>query len=196
MTGVNCRSGVWTQGREFGHCALKRQITTKALTCGYTLSTLVWASRDLSKRATSLIVRLVVSQFSSGVVPVMSVVVVESKVLSVEAKREHVLAYVSTQYGFKGEYLRTHGITKRQMTAWRGAVADGDLARGLFPRQTGRMTDRDVAEIRRLEKEVARLQGEVDKSRRDAQRSARTVDALGKAIDAMHKRGVNSAEDE
>ena len=126
----------------------------------------------------------------------MSVVVVESKVLSPEAKREHVLAYVSTRHGLKGAYLRTHGITKRQMTAWRGAVADGDLARGLFPRQTGRMTDRDVAEIRRLEKEVARLQGEVEKSRRDAQRSARAVDALGKAIDAMHKRGVNSAEDE
>lgn len=110
-------------------------------------------------------------------------------------QKEHVLAYIACQRGTKAQYLEEHQITRRQITRWKAAVADGDLDSNLIPRQTGKMTSKDVAEIRRLRAEVARLEAAKAKADAEIERMGRVTDALGKAIDAMHSHGVKSDED-
>lgn len=112
--------------------------------------------------------------------------------LSAEEKREHVLAYVSRPFGTKGAYLLEHGLTQKQVYAWKAAVADGDLDGQKIPRQTGRMTRDDVAEIRRLRAENARLEAARVKAEAEAERMAKASDAL---VDAMRERGVGSDRD-
>jgi len=111
-------------------------------------------------------------------------------------QQDHVLAYMSCRQGTKREYLDRHGISEKQMYKWKAAVADGDLDANLIPRQTGKMTSREVAEIRRLREEVARLEEAKAKADAEIERMGRVTDALGKAIDAMHGHGVGSVEDE
>ncbi|KAE8129601.1 hypothetical protein [Bifidobacterium tibiigranuli] len=109
--------------------------------------------------------------------------------ISVEEKREHVLAYLSAPRGGKGAYLEEHRITRDQMSSWKSALADGDLGAGLVPRHTGSMTKRDVAEIRRLQRELERTTADLERMRTAA-------DCLGKAIDVLREHGVASDKDE
>ena len=125
----------------------------------------------------------------------MTVMTVSTRVLSVEDKREHVLAYLSCRRGMKAGYLAEHQITDSQMRTWRAAMADGDLGQGLVPRNTGTMSMREVAEVRRLQAELARVEAERDRAIADRDRMAKAADALGKAIDVMRSRGVGSDED-
>lgn len=126
----------------------------------------------------------------------MTVMAVPTRSFTVEEKREHVLAYLERGHGWKTAYLEEHSITPHQIRSWRDALADGDLGVGLVPRSTGRMSKRDVAEVRRLQAEVARLTAERDTAVADRDRMAKAADALGKAIDVMQQHGVGSDEDE
>lgn len=125
----------------------------------------------------------------------MTVMTVSTRSFSVGEQREHVLAYLSCRHGTKAAYLVEHEITKNQMRGWRAALADGDLEMGLIPRNTGSMSRREVAEVRRLQVELARVEAERDQAIADRDRMAKAADALGKAIDVMRSRGVGSDED-
>ncbi|MFT9278508.1 MAG: hypothetical protein ABF532_08835 [Bifidobacterium sp.] len=116
--------------------------------------------------------------------------------ISVEEKREHVLAYLSAPRGGKGAYLEEHRITRDQMSSWKSALADGDLGAGLAPRHTGSMTKRDVAEIRRLQRELELKSRELERTTADLERMRTAADCLGKAIDVLREHGVASDKDE
>ena len=120
----------------------------------------------------------------------MTSVTVEPREFSPEEIREHVLAYLKTRHGQKGAYLERHGIARELMRRWRQTIADGDLDAGLIPRQSGRMTHKDIAEITRLKRELAERDARIQRLEDEVVRSQRVSDALGKAIDVMHAHGV------
>ena len=73
-------------------------------------------------------------------------------------------------------------------------MVDGDLDNERFPRKTGAMTTRDIAEIARLKKIIAakdarisKLEGEVTKLQDGVNKWEKASDALGKAITVLHK---------
>lgn len=117
-----------------------------------------------------------------------------SSALTVDEKREHVLAYLELGYGSKGEYLRRHGLRRAQISRWRGAMCAGTLEVGLVPRDgmypNDPLANREVVrlaeEVARLRQQLADLQGEHDAQLADKQAeidAARaTVEAVGKAI--------------
>lgn len=109
--------------------------------------------------------------------------------------------YEAVPFGGKGEWLVQHGFSRDQFRRWRAAYLEGDLERGLVPRQHA--TRRSVvarakeAEERLVrveaahQREVSRLQEAhgVELARRDAQIAmleAGTV-TLGKAIGLLQK---------
>lgn len=127
-----------------------------------------------------------------------------SSALTVDDKREHVLAYLELGYGSKGEYLRRHGLRRTQISEWRAAMCAGTLEVGLVPRQgmypndpaANREVVRLTDEVARLEQQVADLQVAHDAQLADKQAeidSARAaVEAVGKAI-ALLQAGNGSA---
>lgn len=76
------------------------------------------------------------------------------------------------------------------MYRWRAAFTDGDLDSGKIPRQSGRMTDKDISEIERLKRLLAERDSQIDELEGEIDRSRKVADALGKAIDVMHSHGV------
>ncbi|MET0699213.1 MAG: hypothetical protein ABWY93_06065 [Mycobacterium sp.] len=103
--------------------------------------------------------------------------------------RELVVDYQLLPRGQKGPFLAAQGVSNRQFRRWQAAVFDGDLDRGLIPREGGAMTvppakrralakadaakqDRDDAELVRLRARVGELE--------------QTNEALGKAIGLLH----------
>lgn len=103
--------------------------------------------------------------------------------------REIVVDYQLLPYGQKGPWLAAQGVSNRQFRRWQATVFDGDLDRGLIPREGDVMTvpparrralakadaarqDRDEAELGRLQARVRELEA--------------TNEALGKAIGLLH----------
>ncbi len=104
--------------------------------------------------------------------------------------RELVVDYQLLPRGQKGPWLAARGVSNRQFRRWQATVFDGDLDRGLIPREAGAMTvppalrralakadadkqDRDEAELARLRARVGELEA--------------TNEALGKAIGLLHE---------
>jgi hypothetical protein len=103
--------------------------------------------------------------------------------------RELVVEYQLLPYGQKGPWLAAQGVSNRQFRRWQATVFDGDLDRGLIPREGIGMTvppakrralakadaakaDRDEADLARLRARVGELEA--------------TNEALGKAIGLLH----------
>lgn len=103
--------------------------------------------------------------------------------------RELVVEYQLLPYGQKGPWLAAQGVSNRQFRRWQATVFDGDLDRGLIPREGVGMTvppakrralakadaakqDRDEADLARLRARVGELEA--------------TNEALGKAIGLLH----------
>ena len=103
--------------------------------------------------------------------------------------RELVVEYQLVPHGQKGPWLAALGISNRQFRRWQSAVFDGDLDRGLIPREGGAMTGppakrralakADAAQQERDEAELARLRARV-------RELEQTNEALGKAIGLLH----------
>jgi hypothetical protein len=111
--------------------------------------------------------------------------------------REFVVEYQLVPHGQKGSWLAAQGVSNRQFRRWQAAVFDGDLDRGLIPREGGAMTvppakrramakaddakqDRDEVELARLQARVRELEA--------------TNDALGKAIGLLHEMNVHEPD--
>ena len=114
--------------------------------------------------------------------------------------------YQGLDHGRKGRWLVEHGISKRRMGRWRASLFDGDLDRGLVPRQGGAVTRSSDDETRSSDDEQTAIA-----RRRAAERAAHGADverlnarireledangalekangALGKAIGLLHER--------
>jgi hypothetical protein len=111
--------------------------------------------------------------------------------------RELVVEYQLVPHGQKGPWLAAQGVSNRQFRRWQSAVFDGDLDRGLIPREGGAMTVppakrralakanetkqiRDDAELARLQARVRELEA--------------TNEALGKAIGLLHEMNVQEPD--
>jgi hypothetical protein len=101
---------------------------------------------------------------------------------------EFVHEYQRQPYGQKRSWLAGQGVTTHRLRRWRAAVFDGDLDRGLIPRDGCVMTSPTersalvrVAGMAQRDAELARLRARVDELEQ-------TNEALGKAIGLLHAR--------
>ncbi|WP_062287946.1 hypothetical protein [Demequina phytophila] len=108
---------------------------------------------------------------------------------SAEEIRELVYEYALVAYGSKEAWLQEHGISSWTMRRWREAVYEGDIARGLIPREGSRMTvppgERRALEQRRA-KERADHAAETERLRARVRELEAANDALGKVIGLLH----------
>lgn len=111
--------------------------------------------------------------------------------------REFVHEYQVQPHGQKGSWLSARGVPYDRLRRWRSAVFEGDLDRGLIPREGSPMTippgKRTALERQRAtervehEAEVARLNARV-------RELEETNAALGKAIGLLHQMSEQEPE--
>lgn len=109
--------------------------------------------------------------------------------------RDFVYEYHRLPHGQKRSWLAAQGVTYHCLKRWRIAVFDGDLDRGLIPREGMDMTSppvrravlAKVASAEQTEAELARLRARV-------QELEQTNEALGKAIGLLHARNEHEPD--
>lgn len=104
--------------------------------------------------------------------------------------REFVHEYELQPYGRKAMWLAEQGVGRERLRRWRNAIYEGDLERGLVPREGTGMTTppgkrtaierQRAAERAAHEEEIARLTARVNELEG-------MNDALGKAIGLLHQ---------
>ena len=103
--------------------------------------------------------------------------------------REFVHEYQMQPKGTKGAWLATRGVTYDLLRRWRAAVFEGDLDRGLIPREGSPMTippgKRTALEKQRA-KERAAHDAQIEKLNARIRELEDTNGALGKAIGLLH----------
>ena len=99
--------------------------------------------------------------------------------------RAFVHAYERQPYGSKGAWLRGQGIKIDRFYRWRDAVFDGDLDRGLVPREGSLMTP--PKQRRRVARQNAQQDAENEQLRARVRELEQTNEALGKAIGLLHQ---------
>lgn len=112
--------------------------------------------------------------------------------------REFVFEYHSLGYGQRTPWLAERGISKDRMYRWRSAVFDGDLDRGLIPREGSPVTvpsDRRSALAETRAAEQAAHSAEVERLQARVRELERANDALGKAIGLLHERNEHEPAD-
>jgi transposase-like protein len=112
--------------------------------------------------------------------------------------REFVFEYHSLGYGLRSPWLAERGISKDRMYRWRSAVFDGDLDRGLIPREGSPVTvpsDRRSALAETRTAERAAHSAEVERLQARVRELERANDALGKAIGLLHERNAHEPAD-
>ena len=103
--------------------------------------------------------------------------------------REFVHEYGVQPHGQKTPWLAARGVSYKRMRRWRDAVFEGDLDRGLIPREGSPMT---VPPSKRTALEKARARERAAQEAEVARLTARvrelegTNEALGKAIGLLH----------
>jgi hypothetical protein len=109
--------------------------------------------------------------------------------------REFVEEYHLLPHGQKRLWLTAQGISYHRLRRWRAAVFDGDLDRGLIPRESGGMTVppgkraavSKAHTTERKDAELARLQARVHELEQSNDALGKTNEALGKAIGLLHR---------
>lgn len=111
--------------------------------------------------------------------------------------REFVHEYLVLPYGRKAPWLAERGIGRAQMRRWRDTVFEGDLERGLVPRE-GSAMGMTPSQRAALEKERARehaeYEAEVARLTARVRELEGTNDALGKAIGLLHSLNVQEPD--
>jgi hypothetical protein len=118
---------------------------------------------------------------------------------------ELVFEYQGLAHGSKGRWLAERGLTSRQLWKWRDSVLDGDLDRGLIPRQGSAVTrsaaeNTAIARRRAAEQaahaaEVDRLNARIGELEKVNGTLEQANDALGKAIGLLHDRNEHEPAD-
>ena len=107
-----------------------------------------------------------------------------------EEIREFVHQYEVQPYGRKAVWLEGQGVSYDRLRRWRSAVFDGDLDRGLVPREGGVVTvppERRTAIERQRAKERAEQEAELARLNARVRELEETNTALGKAIGLLHQ---------
>jgi hypothetical protein len=116
---------------------------------------------------------------------------------TIDEVREFVHQHELQPHGSRAAWLAAAPFTRHQLYRWRKMVFEGDLDRGLLPREYGGMT-RSPSEWsafeRRRAKEIAEHQAEVDKLTARVRELEGTNDALGKAIGLLHELNVSEPD--
>lgn len=103
--------------------------------------------------------------------------------------REFVHEYQVQPHGTKGLWLAARGVSYERLRRWRDAVFEGDLDRGLVPREGSPMTvppaKRTALEKQRAAERAAQ-QAEVERLTARVRELEGTNEALGKAIGLLH----------
>lgn len=105
--------------------------------------------------------------------------------------RELVHEYQMLPYGTKESWLIARGVSYKRMRRWRDAVFEGDLDRGLIPREGSDMTvppSKRTALERERARERAAQAAEVERLTARVRELEDTNEALGKAIGLLHAR--------
>jgi transposase-like protein len=106
-----------------------------------------------------------------------------------EEIREFVHEYQVQRHGQKGAWLVGRGVSYDQLRRWRAAAFEGDLDRGLIPREGSPVTvppgTRTALAMAR-ERERAAHDAEVARLTARIRELEGTNDALGKAIGLLH----------
>lgn len=105
--------------------------------------------------------------------------------------REFVHEYHLLPFGQKAIWLAERGVSYDRLRRWRSTVFEGDVDRGLVPRDGVSMTippGKRTAFERARAKEVAAHQVELDRLQRRVKELEASNDALGKAIGLLHSR--------
>lgn len=104
--------------------------------------------------------------------------------------REFVHEYQAQPYGTKGSWLAAQGVSYRRLERWRVTVFEGDLDRGLIPREGSAMTvppGKRTALERERARERAEQAAEVERLTARVRELEDTNQALGKAIGLLHQ---------
>ena len=104
--------------------------------------------------------------------------------------RDLVMEYQVLPHGQKGSWLAARGISRRRVGKWALAVFEGDLERGLIPREGSPMTlppDKRSMLAAQLAKERAEHDAEVARLAARVKELEETNAALGKAIGLLHQ---------
>jgi len=107
-----------------------------------------------------------------------------------EQIREFVHEYEMQPYGRKAIWLEGQGVSYDRLRRWRSAVFDGDLDRGLIPREGGLVTvppEKRTGIERQRARERAAHEAEVAKLSARVHELEQTNEALGKAIGLLHR---------
>ena len=116
---------------------------------------------------------------------------------TVEEIRRFVHEYQVQPHGQKGRWLAASGVPLSRLRRWRVAVFEGDLDRGLIPREGSPMTvspgARNAVELARAREREAH-EAEVARLNERIRELEGTNDALGKAIGLLHAMSEDSHE--
>ncbi|WP_033104751.1 hypothetical protein [Microbacterium profundi] len=103
--------------------------------------------------------------------------------------REIVHEYQVQPHGQKRPWLAARGVSYARLRRWRDAVFEGDLDRGLVPREGSGMTippSKRTALEKQRARERAAHENEVTRLTARVRELEDTNDALGKAIGLLH----------
>lgn len=107
-----------------------------------------------------------------------------------EQIREFVHQYEIQPHGQKAVWLVGQGVSYDRLRRWRSAVFDGDLDRGLIPREGGVVTvppEKRTGIERQRAKERAQQEAELARLNARVRELEETNAALGKAIGLLHQ---------
>lgn len=109
---------------------------------------------------------------------------------------EFVAEYHRQPWGQKGSWLAEQDFSSHRLRRWQLAVFDGDLDRGLIPREGGVRTPQGkrISMAKQRDARITRDEAEITRLRARVRELEASNDALGKAIGLLHERNVNEPD--
>jgi hypothetical protein len=118
---------------------------------------------------------------------------VDNKGFTREEIREFMHEYYLQPHGSRKEWLASTSVSDWTFRRWRTLMVQGDIDRGLIPREHGGMvpTNRELSAFEKARaREIAAHRAEVEKLQKRVQELEDTNSALGKAIGLLHELSV------
>lgn len=102
-----------------------------------------------------------------------------------EEIREFVYQYEDQPWGTRQDWLNSQGVSNKRFRRWRDAIYDGDLGRGLIPRQSSPMTS--PSQRRFMAMQNKDQEAENERLRKRVRELEQANETLGKAIGLLHQ---------